>query len=118
MNFKLIENINEDQFSYYYNRYIKKLNTILTKKKIVDKYDNFIKRTILNNPRYLELFIQEFDNDTNIYIPKSFNISDFNDLIDRYLEFKRLNLFTLEVISKNTKIRDFKIDYKNKVKAR
>ncbi|MBO1996428.1 hypothetical protein J4714_03905 [Staphylococcus epidermidis] len=43
MNFKLIENINEDQFSYYYNRYIKKLNTILTKKKIVDKYDNFIK---------------------------------------------------------------------------
>lgn len=115
--FNIIRNINEEEFRKIYSEYINTLYPLLTQEKIVNKYQNFIRELILNDSTNLELILKKFELDIQLYLPKSIDNNDINSLVKKYCELKSHNIFTLEVISSNSRIGDFRIEYQNRAKA-
>lgn len=66
---------------------------LLNKKNICDKYNSIIKVSLLNNPKYFELFITKYDSVSKVdyHLPNNISDSEINTWARRYCELETAN---------------------------
>ncbi|WP_038599467.1 hypothetical protein [Lactococcus lactis] len=118
--FNIVKSISVQNLERFISEADVSIYSLLSYKKIVDKFENLLKRIFLLSPKNFEYILDSYHNSfsSKIYIPQSLSLEEIEQLARRYCELDGTNLTYLEMIVKWPNQNELKISAKTRLKAK
>lgn len=118
--FNIIKNISVQNLERFISETKTSIYLPLNYKKIVDKFENLIKKLLLSSPHNFEYIIDYYNKSVSsqIFIPQNLSLEEIEQLARRYCELDGGNLIYLEMIAKWPNQNELKLNPRIKLKAR